>query len=589
DDDDLFVGGELLLSGFVGDDYWGAGFTYAQVVRALANASGPLTVRLNSGGGFATEGHAIYSALANHAEEITIRVEGIAASAASLIAMAGDVIEMMPGALMMIHDPAGVTFGDAAEHERHASVLNTMGDGYARVYAERAGKDPGEVRELMRAETWFTSAEAVAAGFATRERPAPEGEGEGEGEGAVAAFDFRIYANAPSRLRGLSETKGWRFQSVKRGGPPQNAETTMSVDTGVGGKPVKKEPAAKPDAVAIDAAKAEARQAEKERASGIRALLAKAPLTAEAKSRMEVEMIDGDVSLDQAQKRVLDALCSADEAAPTNSIRVTQDEQDTRMNGMRGALAHAMFGAKLEGPATEYRGLTLKSLAIELSGKPRMGHTEIELVKAGMGARGVLMASGMHSVSDFTYLTTEVMNRALRDAYQSRPSTWRRISSQRTASDFRQLVSVQAGVDATMKKINEAGEYESTIVVDTGEAYKVERFGRELHVTFEAVVNDDMQAFARLPTDFARGCSNLESRIAWGLILANANMADGTTFFHADRNNLAGSGAAISTATVAAGRKAMWEQRPLGAAADGDDFIDVEPDLLFVPPALELT
>lgn len=593
DDDGLMVGGELVLSGFVGETFWDDGFTYAQVIRALAAASGPVTVRLNSGGGYATEGHAIYSALANHPEEVTIRVEGIAASAASLIAMAGDVIEMTPGALMMIHDPAGVTFGDAAEHERRAAVLDTMGDSYARVYAERSGKSPDEARAIMRAETWFTSAEAVEAGFATREGSAP---GDEDAEDAVAAFDFSIYAQAPAHLQGLSEAKGWRFQPKAGAGPARSKEPTMSVEPTAGGKAPATKTSAAPDDEALAAARDEAAKAavkaERERVSGIRSLLSKAPLKPEAKAAMETKLVDGDATLEAARDALLDALCAQDEVAPTSghrpTARITRDEDETRFEGMANALSATLFRTRLEGPGEAYRGITPKRLAIELAGPDRLRHNDAELVKRGMGASGVLMAAGMHSTSDFTYLTTEVVNRALRAQYESRPGTWRRISRERSAADFRSLTSVQAGVDAMLKKVNEAGEYEATVASDTGETYRVVRYGRELHVTFETVVNDDMGAISRLPLDFARGCLNLESRIAWGLIVANGAMSDGTALFAAGRNNLAGSGAAISVATVGAARKAMWEQRPHGAKEGGDDFIEATPDLLYVPPALEV-
>ncbi|MCB5412383.1 ATP-dependent Clp protease proteolytic subunit, partial [Pseudogemmobacter faecipullorum] len=98
---------ELLLYGTVGSSWWDEEFFTAKTVReSLADMTGPLTVRINSGGGIATEGQAIYTALRGYSGEVHIVVEGIAASAASLIAMAGSSITMSTGAIMMIHDPA---------------------------------------------------------------------------------------------------------------------------------------------------------------------------------------------------------------------------------------------------------------------------------------------------------------------------------------------------------------------------------------------------------------------------------------------------------------------------------------------------
>lgn len=601
DDDELIVGGELVLSGYVGDDYWGDGFTYAGVVRALATlGAGPVTVRLNSGGGIATDGQAIYAALKGHPGRVTIRIEGVAASAASLIAMAGDEVVMSLGAMMMIHDPSGIVWGTAEDHQKSADMLDKLADNYAAVYAGRCGKSPDEVREMMRAEVWLTAAEAVEQGFADRVEEDAEA-----GLKAVAAFDFKVYAHAPRELVRMSEEKGWTFQPEKRTAPVHHKENVMPDDP----KPVAKAPAApvpaSPQAQAptmsaaeISAATAKAAAdavaVERQRAAGIREIVAKAKIPVEARAKLEAELIDEGATLDKARERVIDAWASCgdpvEDSAPRPTARIVSDADQRRLDAMAGALGATLFGGALEGAAAEYRGLTLKKLAMHLSGGSRFGVSDHEAVRAGMRARGVLMAGGMHSTSDFTYLTTEVMNRQLRAAYAARPGSWRRISRQRTATDFRTLYSVQAGADVEMRKVKENGEYESTVLSDTGESYRVERYGREVHITFESIVNDDLGAFTRLPQDFVRGCLNLESRIAWGIITANAAMSDGTALFAtaAARKNLAGSGGAISPTTVGAARKAMWEQRPHGAKATGDDFISAVPDLLVVPPALDL-
>lgn len=201
----IYVNGELVLYGFVGDSFWNDGFTSLEVLQALAT-HGPendLTVRLNSGGGGAFEGMAIYNALNAHKGKVTIKVDAIAASAASIIALAGDDIVMRAGSEMMIHDPSGGTFGTAAEHEKTAASLNKLAEQMVSLYAARSGKDAEEVREIMLEETWLTAEEAVEAGFATEAEEAKAKQ--------VTAFDYRIYAHAPARLTALSEKKGWSF------------------------------------------------------------------------------------------------------------------------------------------------------------------------------------------------------------------------------------------------------------------------------------------------------------------------------------------------------------------------------------------
>lgn len=125
-----------------------------------------IDLHINSGGGSIFDGVAIMTALARHSAEITVYVDGIAASAASFIAMAGDRIVMEPAATMMIHDGLGSTLGNEADHLKSAAILGKLSDTIASVYARRAGGDLATWRETMRAETWYNAEEAVAAGLA---------------------------------------------------------------------------------------------------------------------------------------------------------------------------------------------------------------------------------------------------------------------------------------------------------------------------------------------------------------------------------------------------------------------------------------
>lgn len=155
---------EITLSGVVGID-----FDAETVSDALALLSGPVRIRLNSGGGIAFDGTAIHSVLSEYRGHKTIIVQGIAASAASVIMMAGDRIEMCAGSVLMIHDPSQDTTsyrGTSGEHRRVADSLDKISDAVAQIYAQRSGKPMSEIRQIMAAESWFTPEEAVAAGFA---------------------------------------------------------------------------------------------------------------------------------------------------------------------------------------------------------------------------------------------------------------------------------------------------------------------------------------------------------------------------------------------------------------------------------------
>lgn len=205
----ILVDGELVLYGFVGDDFWDAGFTAGQVIEALAELGhdADVPVRLNSGGGYTEDGIAIYNALAAHGGKVSIQIDAIAASAASLIAMAGDEITMRTGALMMIHDPSRGTWGTASDHEKSQEQLDKLGNLMAGIYAAKSGEDIEDIRSEMKEELWLTGEEAVERGFADAS--------ESGKSKAVAAFDYRTYAHAPKQLTAKSKKQGWSFEALQ--------------------------------------------------------------------------------------------------------------------------------------------------------------------------------------------------------------------------------------------------------------------------------------------------------------------------------------------------------------------------------------
>ena len=581
---DLVVNGEVYLYGTVGDDFWGEGFTARQVVDALAGVSGDIVVRVNSGGGNAFEGAAIHAILSAYPGRVTTRIEGIAASAASLIAMAGDDIEMADGAMLMIHDPSSISIGTADDHRASAGMLEKIADTYAATYAARTGRPPEEMRAVMQAETWLDADEAVAGGFATRRAETRAK--------AVAAFPFHVYASAPERLRALAHSSGWTLQPVPAAAAaitmPKEARMTDKVEA-VDTVTAKELPEVSAKAAAPAPKADPAETARVALAARRDAVIARFGDDLTARQANEIATAATDEA--DALMKAADAVIAAKMKAAGPEVRIIADEGERSAEAMIGALSHQFYGTPLEGAAMQYRGLTPKKLAMHLAGKPGYRFNDMELVKAGMGARGVVMAGGMHSTGDFSYLMAETMNRELRARYNARMPTWGPISRQRTATDFRTLYSAQFGGDFGMTQVLENGEYQATALTDAADSFSVVRYGRKVLMSFEAIVNDDLGAFTRVPGDFARSARMREEAIVWGRINANANMADGVALFATAAGtrgaNLAGSGAVISDATIGAGRKVMFEQRPLGATATGDEFIMAQPDILAVAPARE--
>jgi ATP-dependent protease ClpP protease subunit len=145
--------------------FWGV--TAQDFVPTLnAITATEITLHVNSPGGDVFDGVAIYNALRNHPADIDVRIEGLAASAASFIAMAGTTVTVEPGAQLMIHDAAGLCLGNADEMRSMATLLDRISDTIAGIYATKAGGTVEDWRAAMRTETWYSGTEAVAAGLA---------------------------------------------------------------------------------------------------------------------------------------------------------------------------------------------------------------------------------------------------------------------------------------------------------------------------------------------------------------------------------------------------------------------------------------
>lgn len=150
------------------DDIGAYGVSAKSFLNDLRSITGAeVDVEINSPGGDVFAGLAIYNGLRASGKKINVKVLGLAASAASLVAMAGDTIEMPENAFMMIHNPWGFAMGGADEMRNTADVLDKIGTGLVSTYAKRTGKTDQEIAALLDAETWMTAQEAVDAGFAT--------------------------------------------------------------------------------------------------------------------------------------------------------------------------------------------------------------------------------------------------------------------------------------------------------------------------------------------------------------------------------------------------------------------------------------
>lgn len=163
--------GELLLYGTIAESSWWDDVVSSKQFNADLRALGDVShimVRINSGGGDVFAGHAIYQQLKDHSAKITTKIEGLAASAAGVVFMAGDERIAPVGSFFMAHNPASIARGEAKDFTKMADTLKTIKDGIINIFVEATGKDKNEISKLMDNETWMTGEDAVREGFATK-------------------------------------------------------------------------------------------------------------------------------------------------------------------------------------------------------------------------------------------------------------------------------------------------------------------------------------------------------------------------------------------------------------------------------------
>ncbi|CAM3632992.1 peptidase U37 [Thalassospira profundimaris] len=321
-----------------------------------------------------------------------------------------------------------------------------------------------------------------------------------------------------------------------------------------------------------------AREAERERVSTIYDLASKLDL----ERGFADDLVKRGTSLDEARTVILDQVASKSEETRTFSqVSVPlggRDERVTRRDAVTSALLHRYSPTlfPLEDAARQYRGMTLMELARE------------SLSDAGVNTRGLsrdeVATRALHSTSDFPEILAAVTNKTLRQAYDAYPRTFTLFCRQVLATDFKAMHRVQLGEAPQLLKVDESGEFKRGTLGESKESYRIETYGRVVAITRQVLINDDLDAFTRIPAMYGNAIAQLESDVVWDIITANPAMADNKNLFHADHKNLAGTGKALGVDAVGAARAAMAKQTGL----DKKTVLNIRPSFLIVPASLEL-
>jgi hypothetical protein len=297
-------------------------------------------------------------------------------------------------------------------------------------------------------------------------------------------------------------------------------------------------------------------------------------------------LIDGGKSLDEACRAMVDEVAKRKATPPINPTRVeiTQDERATLRSLAAAAIVHRVSPkSELPNGAGEYRYMSLVRLAEEV------------LTREGVKVRGMsasqISERSLHSTSDFPNILVDAINKRLRQAYEENmPSYTRWARRAPNAPDFKTInVTLLSGAP-DLKPVLEDGEFKYGSMNDGKETYSVATYGRIIGISRQALINDDLNAFDRIPRALGGAARRLENRTVYGVLTTNAALSDTGALFNGTavttaggHANLAtGTGSVLGTGSLTTGRAAMRVQK-----GKQQEELNLAPVTLLVPAALE--
>ncbi len=573
------------------------------VIEAVPKNIDHIHVHINSPGGDVFEGLAIYNWLKGHSAKVTVQVDGLAASVASVITMAGEEVSIPQSAFFMIHDPWVIMLGSAEDLRKEAELLEQIESVIAGIYADRSGSGKEEIRQWMHDETWFTGEAAKEKGFADDLL-------EGEPQASIAAFNLALLgrhddngetgSGAPAspghvyqraaqalntnqqnnvtedftmneQLRKLLEAQGLAKDATDE--QAQNFMQKLLTDGTL-------------SAAAHKEIQDAATQDERRRAQEIR----KACRIAKVGDEFADSLIDEGLPLAAAMEKVFAKM--EQDNPPLGAGRIESGR--TEMEKFKGAAVDGLLmraGVQVEKPtpgAEQLRGNEISSIVRE---SLHRANVDVSMLNSRMAVADFVFRSRQASMttSDFPEIFRDAADKVLQRRYREAPATWRAWCNLTTTSDFKNKYVAALSEGPDLKKVKQAEEYTYGAFLDKGESYYPEKYGRLIKLTWEMMVNDDLGAFIREAAFIGNAAARLESKLVYDLLISGSSnhgptMSDSEQLFEAGTHkNLLTSGRAITAENLDAARQLMRGQTSMQG-----NYLDIEPRFLLVSPKNEM-
>ncbi len=567
--------GELMLYGVIGD--WWEGNDALSVVQQLehANPSGDLHVRIYSEGGNILEGLAIYNALKLSSRRVVVTIDGMALSIATVIALAGDEIRMPRNAFQFFHMAQNEVRGNAEDLKSAADTLDMFSSQAASIYSEHSNLSNEESLALMANNTWLNAEQCLDHGlihtildpveavnhhmeFGEKELP----------QGVFALMQLPITAAPAASTEEPLEEIPVKTAQMSAG---QHSATPAAT------------PAAGDNLVADPAAEAAMHEAgitaERGRQTELRTL---ATMHKVDGAVMEAWIKDG-ITIEAARTATLklNEQTDKDNIPAGRAAVVTNDGRSQMSADVQAAILHRCApGANAIEGNNEFAHMSLIDVSRQI-----LMHNSVST--AGMSPHQIA-AAVLHSTSDLPNIFADVANNELARGYQARQRSFTQIASRRNMRNFNtQNITRMSDAPGLLDK-GQNGEYQLGHLKDSKETITLQTKGRIIRISREMIINDDMDAFSRLPMMMgAQGALN-ENRMVYGLLTDNKKMGeDDVALFHASHNNLITGAASFDVALLSQMRKLLRLQKSFAAKGETGYALNTPLGTVVVPAALE--
>lgn len=590
---------DIYIYDFIGKDFLGDGFNESDLVEEI-NQHGPvnlINVYINSEGGNFFSGITIYNVLKSHAAAVHTHIQGLAASAASVIALAGDTRTIYPGAQVMIHNPASFAGGEAKVLRKQADTLDELKDESARIYAAETNLNHEQAGTLMDEETWMNPQRAIELGFATQlaeqatERPE-----------LMAGMDLSMYRNVPVLLKKKLEAKPMDDDEVVDTGTTGNtgAPTQQAAPVATPPQPTPAPAQPNPQPQPQPQSPTLVLPGQYVMSDGVTLAQRNAHIAnmihlyPDMQAELTQYLGDTSTTLESVSNAIMQRTANNQSSMPVVGAQATQHGQDIQLqhDERDKQRAAAQQVIEMKASARDNNGNRI----VIAQGNPYASNSMLEMAKVSLKWNNIdftgrsankIIEMALHTTSDFPELLNNVLHKLLLGEFRLAPRTWSRFCVVGSLSDYRPHDRQNMSEISSLKKLKESGELEYGKLYDgESESVTAEQNGLIVGLSKKAIRNDNLDAWSRMARKLGLAAGRSVENDVYALLLANNGagpiMRNGSKLFNANKHGNVAAGAPFSMNTVDAMRVQMAKQKD----PSGNEYLDLRPSVLLVPNSL---